>query len=170
MHSSAGAWISCTINCSTGGPFRVLTVVNQWSRQSPVQARGFSLTGSLVAALERVRITHWLPVSITVDHETEFMSKALEPWAFHRGLKLDLTRSGKPTDNRHTETFDGRLRYECLNALHFPSLAHATQLLNAWRTDYNQHRPHSLLGHLTPNEFAISSQVHAPEKPATFQF
>ena len=152
-----------------GRPFRVLTVVDQWSRQSPVLECGFSLTGrSVVAALECVRVKHGLPVSITVDHGTEFMSKALEAWAFYRGVQLDFTRPGKPTDNGHIESFNGRLRDECLNVHQFLSLDHAKQLLEAWRMDYNQHRPHSSLGHLTPNEFAMSGQVHGPEKTATF--
>jgi putative transposase len=152
-----------------GRPFRVLTIVDQWSRQSPILEAGFSLTGrDVVAALERTTAVTGLPVSITVDHGTEFMSKALEAWAFYRGVQLDFTRPGKPTDNSHIESFNGRLRDECLNVHQFLSLDHAKQLLEAWRTDYNQHRPHSSLGHLTPNEFAIRGQVHGPEKMATF--
>ena len=117
------------------------TVVDQWSRQSPILESGFSLTGrSVVAALERVRIGHGLPVSITVDHGTEFMSKALEAWASYRGVQLDFTRPGKPTDNGHIESFNGRLRDECLNVHQFLSLDHAKQLLEAWRTDDNPHR------------------------------
>ena len=143
-----------------GRPFRVLTVVDQWSRQSPILESAFSLTGrSVVAALERVAATTTgYPASITVDHGTEFMSKALEAWAYYRGVALDFTRPGKPTDNSHIESFNGRLRDECLNVHQFLTLADAQAKIEAWREDYNARRPHGSLGHLTPNEFAASRQ------------
>ncbi len=145
-----------------GRPFRVLTVVDQWSRQSPILEVGFSLTGrDVVAALERITATTGLPVSITVDHGTEFMSKALEAWAFYRGVQLDFTRPGKPTDNSHIESFNGRLRDEHLNVHQFLSLADAKAKIEAWRNDYNQRRPHGSLGHLTPNEFIRHRQERA---------
>jgi len=150
-----------------GRPFRVLTVVDQWSRQSPILEVGFSLTGrDVVAALEGITAVTGVPASITVDHGTEFMSKALEAWAFYRGVQLDFTRPGKPTDNSHIESFNGRLRDEHLNVHQFLSIDHARMLIEAWRIDYNHHRPHSALGHLTPSEFAIHGQVHGLEKAA----
>jgi len=142
-----------------GRPFRVLTVVDQWSRQSPVLEAGTSFTGrDVVAALDRVLAGSGAPRSITVDHGTEFMSKALEAWAFDRGVQLDFTRPGKPTDNSHIESFNGRLRDECLNVHQFLSLADARAKLDVWRADYNQHRPHGSLGHLTPSEFVTQGQ------------
>lgn len=147
-----------------GRPFRVLTVLDQWSRQSPILEAGFSLTGRhVVRALEHATAQTGVPASLTVDHGTEFMSKALEAWAFYRGVQLDFTRPGKPTDNSHIESFNGRLRDECLNVHQFLWLADAQDRLNAWRVDYNQHRPHSSLGNLTPSEFA----VHGQEQPIT---
>jgi putative transposase len=142
-----------------GRKFRVLTVVDQWSRQSPILEARFSFTGKdVVAALERVREHRGLPDSITVDHGTEFMSRAVEAWAFYRGVKLDFTRPGKPTDNAHIESFNGPVRDECLNVHQFVSLAHAQRELDVWRTDYNTIRPHSSLGHLTPSEYATTGQ------------
>jgi putative transposase len=142
-----------------GRKFRVLTVVDQWSRQSPVLEARFSFTGKdVVAALEWVREQRGLPDSITVDHGTEFMSRAVEAWAFYRGVKLDVTRPGKPTDNAHIESFNGRVRDECLNMHQFVSLAHAQRELDVWRGDYNTTRPHSSLGHLTPSEYAATGQ------------
>ena len=91
------------------------------------------------------------PRSITLDHGTEFTSRALEDWAYARGVALDFTRPGKPTDNGHIESFNGRLRDEFLNIHQFASLADVRARLEAWRVDYNEHRPHSSLGHLTPN-------------------
>jgi putative transposase len=99
-----------------GQPFRVLTVVDNWSRESPVLEVGFRLTGSSVAeALSRVGKTVRLPACITVDHGTEFTSRALDFWAWENKVQLDFTRPGKPTDNGLCESFNGRLRDECLN-------------------------------------------------------
>lgn len=138
-----------------GRPFRVLTVVDQWSRQSPILKAGFSLRGTdAAAALDRVLSTGTKPRSITLDHGTEFMSRALEHWANARGVALDFTRPGKPTDNGHIESLNGRLRDEFLNVHLFASLADVRTRLEAWRVDYNEHRPHSALGHLTPREYA----------------
>ncbi len=73
------------------------------------------------------------------------MSKALEAWAFYCRVQLDFTRPGKPTDNSHIESFNGRLRDECLNVHQFLSLDHAQATINAWRKDYNDRRPHGSL-------------------------
>ncbi len=111
------------------------------------------------AALDRVLATGVTPRSITVDHGTEFTSRALEDWAYARGIALDFTRPGKPTDNCHIESFNGRLRDEFLNVHQFASLADVRTRLEAWRVDYNEQRPHSSLGHLTPREFAAQRQA-----------
>ena len=146
-----------------GRAFRVFTVVDQWSRESPLLEVGFSLTGRhVVGAFEDQIGADGLPKSITVDHGTEFTSKAVEAWAFYRGVELDFTRPGKPTDNGHIESFNGRLRDECLNVHQFLSLEHAQRLIEAWRVDYNQQRPHSALGDLTPSAFA-----HRPQDNVT---
>ena len=93
-----------------------------------------------------------------MDHGTEFQSRALEDWAYRRGVQLDFIRPGKPVENAFIESFNGRLRDECLNVHQFASLAEAQAIIEAWRTDYNHHRPHSSLGHLTPNEFLDQRQ------------
>lgn len=153
-----------------GRPFRVLTVVDQWSRQSPLLEAGTSFTGrDVVAALDRVMQLGEAPASITVDHGTEFMSKALEAWAFYRGVQLDFTRPGKPTDNSHIESFNGRLRDECLNVQQFFSLADARAKLETWRVDYNQQRPHGSLGQLTPSEFITQRQQQGLDEAALLQ-
>ena len=108
--------------------------------------------------MERCLAERPAPLSLTVDHGTEFTSKALEEWAWRRGLKLDFIRPGKPTENGHIESFNGRLRDECLNVNQFLSLDDAKAKIEAWRCDYNQHRPHSSLGQLTPSEFLRSYQ------------
>jgi putative transposase len=143
-----------------GRPFRILTVVDNWSRQSPVLEVGFRMSGATVGqALDRALTGVSGPRSITVDHGTEFQSRALEDWAYRRGVQLDFIRPGKPVENAFIESFNGRLRDECLNVHQFTSLAEAQQIIEAWRLDYNQRRPHSSLGHLTPNEFVGQRQV-----------
>jgi putative transposase len=143
-----------------GRPFRVLTVVDNWSRQSPLLEVGFRMSGATVGqVLDRARNGGVGPRSITVDHGTEFQSRALEDWAYHRGVQLDFIRPGKPVENAVIEFFNGRLRDECLNVHQFTSLADAQTRIEAWRLDYNQHRPHSSLGHLTPNEFVGQRQA-----------
>jgi putative transposase len=93
-----------------------------------------------------------------VDHGTEFQSRALEDCAYRRGVQLDFIRPGKPVENAFIESFNGRLRDECLNVHQFASLVEAQTIIEAWRCDYNQRRPHSSLGHLTPNEFLAQRQ------------
>jgi len=142
-----------------GRPFRVLSVVDQWSRQSPVLEPALAIRGQDVAAvLDRVIGRGPPPRSITVDHGTEFLSRALEDWAYQRGVQLDFIRPGKPVENAHIESFNGRLRDECLNVHQFLSLADARVKIEAWRVDYNQVRPHGSLGHLTPMEFLSQGQ------------
>jgi putative transposase len=110
-------------------------------------------------ALDRVLNGTHGPRSITVDHGTEFQSRALEDWAYRRAVQLDFIRPGKPVENAFIESFNGRLRDECLNVHQFASLAEAQLIIEMWRVDYNQRRPHSSLGHLTPEEFAQQRQV-----------
>ena len=142
-----------------GRQFRVLTVVDQWSRQSPILEVASSLSGVTVGvALDRVLPQAHALRSITVDHGTEFMSRALEDWAYQRGVQLDFIRPGKPVENAFIESFNGRLRDECLNVHQFTSIDDAKAKIEAWRVDYNQRRPHSSLGHLTPNEYAQQRQ------------
>jgi putative transposase len=118
------------------------------------------MTGERVSqVLDRVLSQGRSPRSITVDHGTEFQSRALEDWAYRRGVQLDFIRPGKPVENAFIESFNGRLRDECLNVHQFASLAEGQSIIETWRLDYNQRRPHSSLGHLTPNEFVGQRQV-----------
>jgi len=142
-----------------GRPFRVLTLIDQWNSESVLLEPASGFRGARVAELLDEAIARvGRPVSITCDHGTEFTSRALEAWAYDRGVQLDFTRPGKPTDNGHIESFNGRLRDECLNVEQFLSLDDARAKLAAWQRDYNEHRPHSALGHLTPREFTQKRQ------------
>ena len=81
-------------------------------------------------------------------------------------MKFDFIHLGKPTENGHIESFNGRLRDECLNVMQFESIEDASEKIEAWRIDYNDHRPHSSLGHLTPNEYARKRQQNRASEPA----
>ncbi len=137
-----------------GRPFRILTVVDNSPRCSPVLEVRIRMTGETVSQMrDRVLGEDQGLRSITVDHGTDFQSRAREDWASRHGVQLDCLRPGKPVENAFIESFHGRLRDECLNVHQFASLAEAHAIIEAWRMDYNHHRPHSSLEHLTPNEF-----------------
>lgn len=138
-----------------GRSFRVLTVVDQYTRECPVLEPATSLTGAKVAQrLSEVAKTHGLPQSITVDNGSEFYSQAMDSWAYRNKVHLDFIRPGKPVENGYIESFNGRLRDECLNVDLFWSVEDAREKLEAWRQDYNQNRPHSALAGLPPAAYA----------------
>ena len=142
-----------------GRRLRVLTVVDDFSKECPVLEVDHSLTGKRVTrVLERVALTRGLPEVITVDNGPEFISKALDAWAYANGVKLNFIQPGKPTQNCYIESFNGKFRDECLNEHVFVSLQDAQQKIEAWRLDYNTHRPHRSLKQLTPEEFAARCQ------------
>lgn len=153
-----------------GRRLRALTVIDNFSRHSPIIEPDFTLTGTkVVAALERVAKRSGYPKMITVDNGSEFASKALDAWAYAHGVKLDFIRPGKPVDNAVIESFNGRFRDECLNANVFVSLHDARWKMEAWRIDYNEHRPHSSLGNLTPREFTEQAATTGLQEAADVQ-
>jgi len=93
------------------------------------------------------------------DKGSEFSGQAMDLWAYQHGVRIDFSRPGKPTDNAYVESFHGTFRQECLNAHWFMTLSEAKEIIEAWRGEYNESRPHRALGEQTPNEFA--SQVAA---------
>ena len=95
-----------------------------------------------------------LPKVITVDNGTEFASRRMDAWAYENKVYLDFIRPGRPVDNAFIESFNGRLRDECLNMKVFYSIEDAREKLEEWRLDYNTRRPHSSIGDLTPSEYA----------------
>lgn len=108
--------------------------------------------------LDRVLEEEQGPYPISADHGTAFQSRALEDWAYRRGVQLDFIRPGRPVENAFIESVTGRLCYERVNVHPFASLAEAQAMIEAWRMDYHHHRPHSSLGSLTPNEFVTQRQ------------
>lgn len=134
---------------------RVLTVVDQFTRECLSLFADVSLSGEKVAmTLETIVTQRGTPEAITVDNGTEFASKAMDLWAYANGVHLDFIRHGKPVENGYIESFNGKLRDECLNVEVFYSLADARRKLEKWCRDYNHYRPHSALADRTPAEFA----------------
>jgi putative transposase len=140
-----------------GRRFRVLTIVDNVSRVSPAIAVGTSMTGErVVTLLTRLRSTVGVPQRIAIDNGPEFISKALDAWAYQNGVQLEFSRPGKPTDNAFAESFNGRFRDECLNQHWFASLEEVRQTVEEWRIDYNTERPHQALGQQTPAAWAAA--------------
>jgi putative transposase len=133
-----------------GRAFRVFTIVDNVSRVSPAIEAAFSIRGeAVVAVLDRLK-AGGLPERLAVDNGPEFISKALDAWAYHNGVTLEFSRPGKPTDNAFVESFNGHFREECLDQHWFASLEEARQIIEAWRVEYNTERPHRALGQQTP--------------------
>lgn len=137
-----------------GRTVRIFSVMDVHTRECLALAPRRSFRGVDVAGiLSRLGDERALPKRISVDNGTEFTSKALDHWAYWNHVELDFSRPGKPTDNPHVEAFHGTLRRECLSQHWFLDLEDAKQTLEAWREDYNNHRPHSALGQLPPAHF-----------------
>ena len=136
-----------------GRKLRILTIVDTYSRLSPaIDVRHNYFGRDVVNTLERVAREVGYPRTIRLDNGPEFVSKDLDLWAYMRGVTLDFSRPGKPTDNAFIESLNGKFRTECLNAHWFMSLDEARRKCEAWRRDYNEVRPHSAIGNKTPKE------------------
>lgn len=136
---------------ATGTKIRILTIVDTFSRFSPVIDPRLSYRGEdVVQTLERVCKMLGYPKTIRVDQGSEFVSRDLDLWAYHRGVVLDSSRPGKPTDNSFIESFNGKFRAECLNTHWFMNLDDARSKMEEWRRHYNEFRPHSAIGNKPP--------------------
>ena len=140
---------------SSGRKFRTLNLMDGCTREAPAIEVDTSLPGvRVVRVLERLKQERGVPEAIQVDNGPEFISRALDQWAFANGVRLHFIDPGKPTQNGFIESFNGKFRDECLNQNWFVDLADARRIIEAWRVDYNTVRPHSSLGYRTPDEFA----------------
>ena len=142
---------------STGRAVRVLTVVDDFSRECVALEVDFSFSGERVARFfDRVALSRSLPPTIKSDNGPEFTSGKLLKWSGETGTELHFIEPGKPNQNAVVESFNGRLRDELLNEHAFPTIFHARSAIEAWRIDYNRHRPHTTLAGMTPVEFLKS--------------
>lgn len=138
-----------------GRRFRILTVVDNCTRECLALAADTSIGGRRVAReLDDIIAWRGRPDMIVSDNGTELTSNAILEWADDAGVAWHYIAPGKPQQNGHNESFNGRLRDELLNETLFRSLPHARAVLEAWRRDYNETRPHSKLGWMTPRDYA----------------
>jgi putative transposase len=149
----------------TGRRFRALTILDDFSRECLAIEVDTSIGGArVVNVLERLAEIRGLPEVITLDNGPEFAGKAMDEWAYNRGVKLNFIRPGKPVENAYIESFNGKLRDECLNQNWFITLRHGRETIETWRIDYNEFRPHSSLGDLSPLEYVNKTEkilIHA---------
>jgi putative transposase len=139
---------------ANGRAIKILAVVDEYTRKCFRIEADTSINGVRVTrALDEIAQEEGLPEIIIIDNGPEFIGKALDAWAYQRGVKLAFIRPGKPVENAYIESFNGRFRDECLNENWFLTLEHARGIIEKWRIDYNNERPHSSLGYLTPEEF-----------------
>lgn len=140
---------------SNGRRFRVLNVVDDFSREMVGQLTEFSISGARVARfLDQLVEQRGQPDSITCDNGTEFTSKAMFFWSKASGTKLNFIQPGKPTQNAFVESLNGKFRDNCLNQHWFRTIEEARVEIDQWRYHYNNERPHSSLNYLTPVAFA----------------
>jgi putative transposase len=151
----------------SGRVFRALNVLDDFSRECLAIEVDLSLPGErVVRVLDRLAFERGLPRAITLDNGPEFVSKALDHWAYRTGVELLFIRPGKPVENAFVESFNGTLRNDCFNQHWFNSLGEARVIVEGWRREYNQERPHSALGGMTPREFAALRSLPPPHPPA----
>lgn len=138
-----------------GRKFRVLVVLDEFTREALALLVDTSITGARVArALDELAATRGLPQIVITDNGSEFAGRALDEWASTRGVKQHFIHPGKPVQNAYCESFNGKLRGECLDVHWFTDLADARTKIEVWRQDYNEVRPHSSLDGMSPFEYA----------------
>lgn len=143
-----------------GRRFRILCVIDDFSRECLATIVDNSLSGERVTReLDAIAEPRGYPCMVVSDNGTELTSNAILAWQADRGVEWHYIAPGKPMQNGFVESFNGRLRDECLNEHLFRSYRHAREIIEEWRIDYNLHRPHTSLDGLTPNEFATRSRM-----------
>ncbi len=148
---------------SNGRWFRSLTIVDDFTRECLAIEVDRSLTGTrVVEVLTQLARARPLAPTIVVDNGPEFAGRVLDAWAYRRGITLAFIQPGKPTQNAFIESFNSRLRDECLNAHWFVTVTEAQLTIEAWRDDYNTQHPHGSLGRQTPSAFAATWKEETP--------
>lgn len=149
-----------------GRRFRILTIVDDFSRESPAIDIAYSMpTRRVINVLENLAKTRGLPRALKCDNGTEFTSYEMLRWAGERGIELQFIDPGKPTQNAYIESFNRRVRDECLDENSFETFAHAQETIYGWHHFYNNERPHSAIGYKTPVAFlqSLKLQTDMPE-------
>jgi len=146
---------------ANGRRLKVLTVVDDCTKEAVNLVADFGISGHYVTRiLDQVARFLGYPKAVRTDQGPKFTGRALDQWAYQHGVQLKLIQPGKPTQNAFIESFNGKFRDECLNEYWFHTLDHARVIINQWRKDYNECRPHSMLGYKTPAEMAEILRNH----------
>ena len=149
-----------------GRVIKCLTIVDDATHESVAIEVERAISGHGVSrVLDRLALSRGLPQVIRTDNGKEFCGKAMVAWAHEHGVQFRLIEPGKPNQNAYIESFNGRLRDECLNEHWFPSLLHARTLIETWRREYNEERPKKALGGMTPSAYAEQLAMKAVPSP-----
>lgn len=150
---------------TTGRTFRLLNISDDVTKLCFAIAVSHSFgSADVIRVLEALALIYGLPKCIRFDNGPEFASQAMLRWAADRGIQLHFIQPGKPTQNANIESLNGRIRDELLNLHSFTSIFEARDIAEQWRVDYNETRPHSSLGYLTPKEFAERFEIIPPSQ------
>ena len=145
---------------ASGPKIRLLTVIDVFTRECLAIEVGHRLRGENVAeVLNRLVRFRGAPKALFADNGAEFTGQIVDLWAYHHKVRMDFSRPATPTDNAHIESFNGSLRDECLNVHWFETLPEAERIIEAWRTDYNESRPHMAFDGLSPAEYALRART-----------
>jgi putative transposase len=153
--------------CANGQKLKCLTVIDEWTREAlAIDVAGSIRSTRVIEVLAKLISVHGAPRHLRSDNGPEFVATAILRWLLEQGIETAHIAPGKPWQNATDESFNGRLRDECLNMEWFRNRAEATVLIESWRCHYNAVRPHSSLGYLTPHEFkakTINTQTQQGE-------
>lgn len=140
-----------------GRRIKLLTIVDDCTKASVQIVADTSMPAAYVArVLDQMKVERGLPKMIRTDNGPEFAGRVMQDWAARNGVEWRFIQPGKPVQNAYIESFNSRLRDECLSQHWFASLGHLRSVIDAWREDYNEHRPHSALGYLPPAKYAAA--------------
>src|SRR5215204_715980 len=149
--------------CANGQQLKCLTVTDEWTKEGlAIEVDGRIRSPRVIEVLSRLVSERGAPLYLRSDNGPEFVSRALLTWITSMGIDTALIDPGKPWQNGATESFNGKFRDECLSLEWFRSRAEAKVVIETWRRHYNQVRPHSSLGYLTPAEFAAKLKNAGP--------
>jgi len=155
--------------CANGQKLKCLTVTDEWTKEGlAIEVDGHIRSGRVIEVLSRLVSERGAPLYLRSDNGPEFVSRALLKWIVDQGIGTALIDPGKPWQNGATESLIGKFRDECLSLEWFRSRTEAKVVIESWRRHYNEVRPHSSLGYLTPAEFVAKiDEQDAASRPAT---
>jgi putative transposase len=151
--------------CANGQQLKCLTVIDEFTRESlAIDVAGSIRSTRVIEVLEKLISVHGAPKYLRSDNGSEFLSRAILRWLAHQNIETALVDPGKPWQNGTNESFNGKFRDECLSMEWFRNRVDAKIVIENWRRHYNEVRPHSSLGQLTPVQFKQQLSTTSPER------